>query len=84
MQTDQELLKQIELKNSHALELLYDRYETSLYLLLRRVTTDEARIQRTLAHIFKAVWTEPRRHTSIHGYVMAAIKHVQHPTQPVH
>lgn len=84
MKTDQELFEQIELRNSHALELLYDRYETSLYLLLRRVTTDEARIQRTLAHIFKAVWTEPRRHASIHGYVMAAIKHVQHPTQPVH
>lgn len=74
MQTDKELFEQIELKNSHALELLYDRYETSLYLLLTRVMSDEQRIQKTLTQIFKAVWSEPRRHDSVHGFLIAAMK----------
>lgn len=83
MRTDEELFQQIELKNRYALELLYDRYEKSLYLLLTRMLSDERRIQLTLKQIFHDVWTNPKRYTSIHGYLISAVKQVRSQREPV-
>lgn len=83
MRTDEELFQQIELKNRYALELLYDRYEKSLYLLLSRMLSDERRIQLTLKQIFHDVWTNPKRYASIHGYLISAVKQVRSQREPV-
>jgi len=82
--TDTELFKQIELKNKHALEVLYDRYEKSLYLLLTRMLNDEKRVQLTLRQIFQDVWTSPNQHPSIHGYLITAVKQVRSQREPIH
>ncbi|AFS70657.1 MULTISPECIES: hypothetical protein [Exiguobacterium] len=83
MRTDEELFQQIELKNRSALELLYDRYEKSLYLLLTRMLPDEHRIQMTLKQMFHDIWTDPNRFPSIHGYLIAAVKQIKSQREPV-
>ena len=83
MRTDKELFQQIGLKNRPALELLYDRYEKSLYLLLTRMLPDEHRIQVALKQIFYDIWTDPNRFPSMHGYLIAAVKKIKSQREPV-
>lgn len=83
MQTDRELFQQIEQKNSQALELLYDRYEKSIYVVLTRMVSDEQHVQLTLKQIFHDIWKNPSRHSSIHGYLISAVKRTKSTRQPV-
>lgn len=54
--TDIELLRRVSVKDSKALEALYDRYSTVLFTLIKKIVASEDKAEEILSDIFVIIW----------------------------
>lgn len=65
--TDQELLHFIQLGNSNAYEVLYERYVSLVFSLTLQIVSDQALAQEIVQDAFVKVWTHPESYQPNRG-----------------